>query len=65
MRFQDESGDGRGVRSGRTGAREVRLSIQVAHVISTKEGSIGVVSRGNTGLQTHFRSREPVALLSK
>ena len=55
--LEDKSGDGRGMRSGRTGAGEVRLGIQVAHIITSEEGSIGVISRGNAGLETHFRSR--------
>ena len=61
--LEHESGDGRGMRSGRTGAGEVRLCIQVAHVIKSEEGSIGVVSRRNAGLETHFRAVEAVAHL--
>ena len=57
MAFEDEGGDGRGMRSSRTGTGEVRLCIQVAHIISAEEGSVGVISRRNTGLEAHFRSR--------
>ena len=46
---------------GRTGAGEVRLRIQVAHVICTEEGGVGSISRGHAGLEAHFRSRQPIA----
>src|SRR4029453_9532630 len=61
MGLQDKRSDGGGVRSSRTSAGEVWLGVQVADIISPKEGGVSIVSRGNTGLQTHFRRREAIA----
>src|SRR6478735_7616652 len=58
--LQDEGSDGCGMRRGRAGAREVGFGIQVANVISTEEGSVGVISCGDAWLRSHFRNGQAI-----
>src|SRR5437763_8795530 len=63
VRLENESRDCSCVRSRRTCAREVRISIDVRRRVTTEEGGVRIVGCGDLRLQAHFRRGQAITAL--